>query len=98
MAKIGGRRVYPSEVEAALRKHRAVREAAVITRQSERIGTRLVAFVTTSASVDPSTLRKHLSEQLPTAMVPDEVRRVKALPQTSTGKIDYRALQAELTK
>lgn len=94
LLKIAAHRVDPSEVEATLRSHPAVIEAAVIARAHGRLGARLEAFVTTSAVVDGAALRKYLAEWLPTASVPDTVQLRDALPRTSNGKIDYRALAA----
>jgi acyl-coenzyme A synthetase/AMP-(fatty) acid ligase len=92
MVKIAGRRVDPGEVEAALRAHPAVHEAAVTSGVQSRIGRRLVAYVTTTTPCERSLLRKYLAERLPPYMVPDDVKQLDGMPRTSTGKIDYTAL------
>lgn len=92
MLKIAGHRVDPHEVEATLRSHPSVHEAAVVARTHPRLGPRLVAFVTVRDRVAPAAVRKHLAEQLPTASLPDTVEICAALPRTSHGKIDYAAL------
>ncbi len=96
MVKIRGYRVEPSEVEAALEKHTAVRQAAVITHDDARLGKTLWAFVAlreNAKGVDDRTLRGFLAEVLPGYMVPDRVVCLDELPRTVTGKLDFRGLE-----
>jgi amino acid adenylation domain-containing protein/non-ribosomal peptide synthase protein (TIGR01720 family) len=83
--KVRGYRVEPGEVEVALREQSGVEEAAVVGR-----GERLVGYVVGSA--EWSELRSALSERLPEYMVPTSWVRLEALPRTSTGKLDRKAL------
>ncbi|MEV5581027.1 amino acid adenylation domain-containing protein [Streptomyces parvus] len=46
------------------------------------------------ARADAAALRRHLAESLPAYMIPSRITRVDAMPLTSTGKIDRRALAA----
>ncbi|HEY8453828.1 MAG TPA: condensation domain-containing protein, partial [Natronosporangium sp.] len=92
--KIRGMRVELGEIEAALTRHPAVREAAVLA-----VGTRdrtLVAHVACDPddAPDEPTLRAHLAERLPAHMVPERIRVHARLPVTDRGKIDRRALAA----
>lgn len=96
MVKIRGYRVEPGEVEAALDKHTAVRQAAVITHNDERLGKTLWAFVAlreTAQDADERTLRSFLAEVLPGYMVPERVVCLDELPRTVTGKVDFGALE-----
>ncbi len=100
MRKIQGFRVDPGEVEAALRAAPGVREAAVVAAQHERLGTELVGFAALShastasqGKVDDVALRRWLAERLPPYMVPRVIHVVAELPRTTTGKIDYEALE-----
>ncbi len=86
--KVRGFRIEPGEVEAALRAHPSVRDAAVDGR-----GGRLVGWVVPAgADVDPEALRAHLRRTLPEHMVPGAFAVLDALPLTASGKLDRRAL------
>ncbi|HVG10760.1 MAG TPA: amino acid adenylation domain-containing protein [Thermoanaerobaculia bacterium] len=84
--KIRGHRVECGEVEAALARHPAVREAAVIGRDG-----RLVAYVVPSGPA-PGELRRFLGESLPAYMVPTAWVFLDTLPLSPAGKVDRRAL------
>lgn len=97
--KIRGFRIEPGEVEAALAKHPAVRENAVVARTVDHGKTRntlLVAHVVAADGAAPSTaeLRSFLLELLPAAMVPAVFEVTDTLPLTSSGKVDRKALMA----
>jgi amino acid adenylation domain-containing protein len=93
--KIRGYRVELGEVEAVLRRHPAVRECMAVAREDRPGDRRLVAYaVADAASVDGAALRDHLRGILPGYMVPAAVVVLDAFPQTSTGKLDRRALPA----
>ncbi len=53
--RIGGLRIEPGEVEAALAKHPAVAENAVVTRTDSRGNTLLVAHIVAADGAPPST-------------------------------------------
>ena len=95
MVKIRGYRVEPSEVEAALEKHPAVRQAAVVVHADPRLGKVLRAFVAANQKLDERDLRFFLAETLPAYMVPERVVLLDELPRTVTGKMDYRMLEAQ---
>jgi amino acid adenylation domain-containing protein len=92
--EIHGVRIEPSEVEAALDKHAGVGESAVVSSTDGRGNTLLVAYFVASAEPAPSTaeLRRFLLDWLPAAMVPAVFTPVAAMPRTSGGKVDRRAL------
>ncbi|HEX4494362.1 MAG TPA: non-ribosomal peptide synthase/polyketide synthase [Thermoanaerobaculia bacterium] len=91
--KIRGFRVELGEIEAALARHPAVREAAVIDRQ-EGASRSLAAYVVLDpqAAPDESELRRFLAETLPAYMMPADFVTMPALPLSPTGKVDRRAL------
>ena len=94
--KIRGFRIELGEVEAALNRHDSVAHAAVIAHEDQPEHKQLVAYVVARAntSVDPTALCRYVAEQLPDYMVPAAVVVLEALPLTSNGKLDRRALPA----
>jgi len=90
--KIRGYRVELGEVEAVLRRHQGVRECLAVLREDWPGNRRLVAYVV--GEVDAAGLRAHALQSLPEYMVPSACVVLDALPQTSTGKLDRRALPA----
>ncbi|MDF5895189.1 AMP-binding protein, partial [Pseudomonas syringae pv. syringae] len=95
--KIRGLRIEIGEIEAALAKHPAVHEAVVTAREDIPGDKRLVAYYTQSAehtAVDLETLRGHLQQVLPEYMVPAIYVLLEAMPLTSNGKLDRKALPA----
>ncbi|ULR48216.1 non-ribosomal peptide synthetase [Streptomyces deccanensis] len=89
--KVRGVRVEPGEIETVLARHESVAQAVVVAHEQ-----RLVAYVVPAAggAVDPAALRAHTAGALPDHMVPAAVVVLDALPLTSNGKLDRRALPA----
>jgi amino acid adenylation domain-containing protein/non-ribosomal peptide synthase protein (TIGR01720 family) len=89
--KVRGQRVEPGEVEHALERHEAVRQAVVLAEQSD--GTQqLVAYIAPRDPAAEGTLRTHLKEFLPEYMVPSRWEFIDEMPLTSNGKLDRLAL------
>ncbi len=91
--KIRGLRVELGEIEAALREHPSVSDAAVVLR-GEGADARLEAHVARVRRHDlqAAELRAHLAERVPAYMVPARWKIHGSLPLGPTGKIDRRAL------
>jgi aspartate racemase len=94
--KVRGFRVELAEVEAALREHPAVTEAAVAAMPDASGDARLVGYVAVDPSAPPSVndLQAFLRRRLPDYMLPSGYRLLESLPLTPNGKIDRRALPA----
>lgn len=92
--KVRGVRVEPAEVEAALLRHPAVRQAAVGGHTEGEGEARLIACVATAEPRDDlaAELGRFLRTRLPSALVPDGWTFVDALPLLPGGKVDRRAL------
>jgi len=93
--KVRGCRVELGEIEAALREHPAVRDAAALARAESPGDTRLVAYVVpreAAGHISTEALREHLRARLPEYMVPSAVVVLDALPLTPSGKLDRNAL------
>jgi amino acid adenylation domain-containing protein len=92
--KVRGYRLEVAEIEAELRDFPGVREAAVIARPDvagERV---LVAWIV-AGDLPPSSraMAARLRQQLPAWAVPSYFGTVDALPITTSGKLDRRALE-----
>jgi acyl-coenzyme A synthetase/AMP-(fatty) acid ligase/acyl carrier protein len=92
--KIRGYRVELGEIEGALRQQPGVKEAAVLAVESGVWQKRLVAYVVSQPGVrvESDELRSRLRHQLPEYMVPAAFVELDALPLSSSGKVDQRAL------
>ena len=88
-----GFNVYPGEVEAVLRNHGSVAQAAVAGRPSAE-GEEILAFVVPRAghAPDSAALARHAAQHLASYKRPTRFFVLPSLPMTPTGKIDKRGL------
>ena len=91
----GGENISSVEVEAALLRHAAVQEVAVVGFPDEKWGEAPHAFVVFRAGADaaPADLRAFCREQLAHFKTPHSFTRVEDLPKTATGKIQKYVLR-----
>ncbi|MER7848006.1 amino acid adenylation domain-containing protein [Kitasatospora sp. NPDC096077] len=89
--KIRGRRVETGEIEAVLRTLDTVTDAAVTVLPDTSGNPRLIGYLT-GPGVDPERIRHRLAELLPGYMVPSSWLVLDALPLTTNGKLDRKAL------
>ena len=96
MIAVGGFKVFPSQVEAVLLQHPAVKEALIIGVPDGYLGETPRAYVTLQDDAEPDELKDWLNarvgkhERLSGVVVRDE------LPKTMIGKLDRKALRAEV--
>lgn len=92
----GGEKIHPEEVEAALKEHAAVFDAAVVGTPSDRWGEQVTAIVRLrdAASASIEDLRSHCRSHVADYKVPKDVLLVETVPRTEVGKVDYRAASA----
>jgi amino acid adenylation domain-containing protein len=84
--QLRGFRVELNEIEAALRRHPCVEEAAVVTDNDQ-----LAAHVVFKSDSDPN-IRSFLRTQLPEYMIPRAIVPIDRLPRNISGKLDRAAL------
>jgi amino acid adenylation domain-containing protein len=93
--KVRGYRIEPGELETALLKHPAVREAAVVAREGAAGGgPRLVAYVVVAEGQEVASweLRAHMQGLVAEPVVPQAFITLAQMPLTPGGKINRRAL------
>ncbi|TCJ41061.1 long-chain fatty acid--CoA ligase [Parafrankia sp. BMG5.11] len=99
MIAVGGFKVFPSQVEAVLLQHPAVKEALVLGLPDAYLGEMPRAYVTLAddAVAEPEELATWLNarvgkhERVSSVVIRDE------LPKTMIGKLDRKALRAEVS-
>ena len=94
--KVRGYRIETGEIEAILREHPAVAEAAVVARDDGSGAKQLVAYWVDGPgqAATSSDLRAFLRGKVPEYMVPSLLVKLESMPLTPSGKIDRKALPA----
>ena len=87
----GGEKVFPEEVEGALKSHPAVFDALVIGLPDELLGQRVAALVQPrpGAAPDLTALQEHVRGQIAGYKVPRTIWLTEAITRTVSGKADY---------
>ncbi|MBS0483098.1 MAG: long-chain fatty acid--CoA ligase [Proteobacteria bacterium] len=98
MIAVGGFKVFPSQIEAVLEEHPAVKEVLVIGVPDAYRGESPRAYVTLKdgASETGDALRDWLNTRIGKHERVDQVVVRDALPKTMIGKLDRKALRAEV--
>jgi acyl-CoA synthetase (AMP-forming)/AMP-acid ligase II len=88
----GGEKVYPEEVEAALKSHAAVQDAIVVGVPDERWGERVVAVVQArdGMALSLDVLQSHAQSHVARYKVPRAIVVVDEIVRSPSGKPDYR--------
>ncbi len=88
----GGEKVFPEEVEQALKSHPAVLDALVAGVPDKRFGERVAAVVELRAAADPvneQELRAHCRSAIAGYKVPARIEFVPRVVRSPSGKADY---------
>ena len=95
----GGEKVYPEEVEAALKSHPDVFDAVVVGVPDERFTERVAAIVQPRPGRTPALdeLAAHCRTTLAGYKVPRQVELVDSIGRTASGKADYRWAKERLS-
>ena len=97
MIAVGGFKVFPSQVEAVLLTHPAVKEALVIGVTDLYRGESPRAYVTLAGEATADELKDWLNRRVGKHERVDQVVIRDTLPKTMIGKLDRKALRAELS-
>jgi 3-oxocholest-4-en-26-oate---CoA ligase len=91
----GGEKVFPEEVEEALKTHVAVRDAVVVGLPDPRFGERICAVVETDGRAAPTLaeLSEHVRATLAGYKAPRELVLVESIGRAPNGKVDYKAIK-----
>jgi acyl-CoA synthetase (AMP-forming)/AMP-acid ligase II len=93
----GGEKVYPEEVEEALKTHPSVADAVVVAVPDERFGEAVTAVVEPmpGGEVDERLLIDHVKAHLAAFKAPKRVLTVATVGRAANGKVDYRRIKSE---
>ncbi len=90
---VGGFNAYPAEIENALLRHPAIRQAAVIGIPDHRLGEVGMAYVVTSVPVTGQEIIDWSRDQMANYKVPRRVEIIDELPLNATGKVMKESLR-----
>lgn len=92
----GGEKVFPEEVEEALKRFPGVRDAAVVGLPDPRFGERICAVVDFTGAQPPSLadLQGHVKQHLADYKVPRDLV-LAAVVRAPNGKLDYKGVRAQ---
>ena len=96
----GGEKVFPEEVEDAIRTHPTVNDVAVVGVPDPRYGEMVCALVEPrlGATIDERAIIAHVKASLAGYKAPKHVLSVDSVSRGPNGKLDYRALKDRATQ
>ncbi|MET0805086.1 MAG: acyl-CoA synthetase, partial [Acidimicrobiales bacterium] len=92
----GGEKVFPEEVEEALKSHPAIVDAVAVGVPDEKFGEAVTAVVEPDldALVDEAEVIAHVKETLAAYKAPKRVLTIDTIGRGPNGKVDYKRLRA----
>jgi acyl-CoA synthetase (AMP-forming)/AMP-acid ligase II len=94
----GGEKIFPEEVEEALKTHDAVGDAVVVGIPHPTYGEQIVAVIEPVAGAEvphEAELIAHVKERLASYKAPRRVRTVTSIGRAPNGKVDYKRHRSE---
>ena len=95
----GGEKVYPEEVEEALKRHPAIHDAAVVGVPDERFGEAVVALVERDHHVvelpSDREVIEHVRQHLAAYKSPKRLVWLDSINRAANGKVDYASLRQQ---
>jgi fatty-acyl-CoA synthase len=91
----GGEKVFPEEVEEAIKTCAGVVDAVVVGVPDPRLG-QVVAALVAGSTVDADAVRAHVRERLAGYKVPRYVLVAESVDRMPSGKADYNAVRARI--
>ena len=95
----GGEKVFPEEVEEAIKRYPGVRDAAVVGVPDPRFGERICAVVDMGGGEAPTLdqVAEHVRQHLARYKAPRELV-IAPIHRAANGKLDYKAVRADALK
>lgn len=92
----GGEKIFPEEVEEALKTHNSVQDCLVVGVPDDRFGERVTAVISSSGSEEIATdiLKQHVRGKLADYKAPRSYVIVDTVPRAANGKADYKGAKA----
>ena len=93
----GGEKVYPEEVEEAVKKHPDVVDCLVVGIEDEKFGQRVtaVASLQSDSKTEPESVRDFARKQIAAYKVPKQIVFVQQVKRAPNGKADYKWAKKE---
>ena len=92
----GGEKIFPEEVEDALKAHDGIFDALVVGVADERWGSRVSAIIQPRKGIQLSleNIQEHCRKHIAGYKVPREIHLIDELPRAPSGKPDYKTAKA----
>jgi len=93
----GGEKVFPEEVEEALKRHPSILDAVVVGIPDEKFGEAVTGVVEArpGATIDEADIIAHVRQGLAAYKSPKRIVIVDTIGRAPNGKVDYKRLKAE---
>ena len=83
---------FPDYIEKVIREYSPAVECAVIAKRADDIFFVPIAYVASQKEIAQA-VHRYCADKLPEYMVPKEIHMIDHIPNTATGKVDYRSLE-----
>jgi fatty-acyl-CoA synthase len=92
----GGEKIFPEEVEEALKLHESVRDAVVVGVPDEKWGEAVTGLVelVPGATFDEAALIAHVKSRIAAYKAPKRVLTIDTVGRAPNGKVDYKRLKS----